>query len=162
MLSRITLFVLLACCAGPAVALTLGEIEGQSALYQRLSARIALQQGRGEDVRDLQVSLASAADFKRMGVERNFMLTQLQFEVIRERGQSIIEITTRRPVVEPYLDFVVDVVWRQGRMLKEYTVLLDPPGLAQQAPVQSSRSEPATSMTAQTAPRPRTEQAGNA
>ena len=138
MFRRICSLILLCISAGPALALTLGEIETQSALYQRFTARIELQQSRGENIQDLQVSLASAEDFARMNVERNFMLTQLQFELITERGQPVIEITSRRPIVEPYLDFVLEVIWRQGRMLKQYTILLDPPGLEQQAPTQTA------------------------
>jgi pilus assembly protein FimV len=74
------------------------------------------------------VSLASAEDYARVGVERFFFLTDLRFDVVAgPRGAMHIAVTSTQPVTEPYLNFLVEVLWPRGRMLKEYTVLLDPP-----------------------------------
>lgn len=147
MLCRFTLLLALLGSAGSAHALTLGPIETTSALYEKFAAHIPIEQGPGEDISDLQVSLASAADFERLGVERSFFLTQLQFEVTRAGGKPRISVRSPRPLSEPYIDFVINVVWRQGRMLKEYIVLLDPPGLDQALAPKSTARRPATAST---------------
>lgn len=116
-------------CAAPALwALGLGDIETDSALNERFSARIELIDVQGLQRDEIIVSLASAEDYARVGVERFFFLTDLRFEVAAgSRGVTHVAVTSTRPITEPYLNFLVEVLWPSGRMLKEYTVLLDPP-----------------------------------
>jgi len=111
-----------------ASALGLGEIEMQSALNQRLDAEIPLR-GVPEDDRSLIiVSLASEEAFRQVGLRRPFSLTRLSFEVKqRDSGEYYIHVTSREPVVEPFLSFLIEVDWPDGNLLREYTVLLDPP-----------------------------------
>lgn len=112
----------------PVAALGLGEIDTQSALNERFSAEIELLDTRGLDAGEVLASLASSDDFRRVGVERFFFLTNLQFDVTRNaRGNLVINATSQQPITEPYLNFLVEVLWPSGRLLKEYTVLLDPP-----------------------------------
>lgn len=114
--------------APAASALGLGEIETRSALNERFAAEIELLDTRGLDSSEVLASLASTDDFRRVGVERFFFLTSLQFEVVRnDRGNLLIKATSQQPITEPYLNFLVEVLWPSGRLLKEYTVLLDPP-----------------------------------
>jgi pilus assembly protein FimV len=109
-------------------ALGLGDIDLDSALNEKFSARIELIDVQGLQPSEIIVSLASAEDFARVGVERFFFLTDLRFEVADGgRGVTHITVTSTQPVTEPYLNFLVEVLWPSGRMLKEYTVLLDPP-----------------------------------
>jgi pilus assembly protein FimV len=133
------------CCLWASVvsALGLGEITLNSALNQSLDAEIRLFQVRDLSENEIIPRLASVEDFERVGVERFFFLTSLNFEVER-RGTDdvVIHITSREPVTEPYLNFLVEVLWPSGRLLKEYTLLLDPPVLAQDrgvAPVSPGR-----------------------
>ncbi len=125
-------------------ALGLGQITLHSALNQNFDAEIRLLQIRDLGDDEIIPRLASAADFERIGVERFFFLTSLGFELER-RGpeEAVIRITSRQPVTEPYLNFLVEVLWPNGRLLKEYTVLLDPPAFTKDegvAPVSPARA----------------------
>lgn len=109
-------------------ALGLGDIELDSALNEKLDAEIELFDADGLQPTEILVSLASADDFERVGVERFFFLTDLRFEVAYgPDGVTHVQVTSAQPVTEPYLNFLVEVLWPSGRMLKEYTLLLDPP-----------------------------------
>jgi pilus assembly protein FimV len=140
--------VIALCTAGvPAWGLGLGEIELDSALNEPLAARIDLVDVQGLQPVDVMVSLASAQDFQRVGVERFFFLTDLRFEVaVGDGGSMTVKVSSTQPITEPYLNFLVEVLWPSGRMLKEYTLLLDPPTFspAPAAPVAApARSEQA-------------------
>lgn len=114
--------------SGMAHALGLGEISLQSALNQPLNADIDLLEVRDLDNTEIIPRLASAEDFSKAGIERDFFLTNLKFTpVIMPNGKSMIHVTSAKPVREPYLNFLVEVIWPSGRVLREYTLLLDPP-----------------------------------
>lgn len=111
-------------------ALGLGSIRVNSALNEPLDAQIELLSATPEEVRSLSVRLASHEDFSRAGIERSAALMALDFQVEDQgRGRYVIDITSAQPVREPFLNFLLDAEWAQGRMLREYTVLLDPPTL---------------------------------
>jgi FimV-like protein len=132
--------VVLRCCArlllvGGAVtysalapALGLGEITQHSALNQPFNADIALVDAGGLEEGELSVSLATADEFSRAGVERVFFLNDLKFTPILRGNRSLIRVTSSKPVKEPFLNFLVQLNQPNGRLLREYTVLIDPPG----------------------------------
>ncbi len=135
-------------------ALGLGEVRIESSLNEPLRAEIELLAASAEEVQALQVSLASAETFERYGIERPYYLQELVFEVVRSgsAGGNVIRIRSNTPMTEPFLTFLVEAVWANGRMLREYTVLLDPPTFAPPAstPTQPevtapARAEPADS-----------------
>ena len=105
------------------LALGLGELQLKSALNQPLSAEIALLESQGLSQWEIKPALASAADFERAGVDRLYFLTKLDFKV---EGNRIV-VSSREPVNEPFLNFLIELNWPAGRVLREYTVLLDPP-----------------------------------
>jgi len=111
-----------------ASALGLGEITLHSALNQPLRADIALIDAAGLSEGDLSASLASPDDFNRAGVERVFFLTNLRFTPVMRGERSFIRVTSSKPVEEPFLNFLVQLNQPNGRLLHEYTVLIDPPG----------------------------------
>jgi pilus assembly protein FimV len=114
--------------SGRAFALGLGEITLNSALNQKLDAEIELLEVRGLDENEILASLGSREDFERVGVERFFFLTDLRFRVeMRDAGRAVLVVTSSSPITEPYLNFLVEVLWPSGRLLKEFTLLLDPP-----------------------------------
>ncbi len=111
-----------------ASALGVGDIALASSLNQPLKAFIPLRDVDGLEAAQLRVELADSQAFRNAGVDRNQFLTALEFFVeVGRDGRGRIVVTTRQPVVEPYLDFVLEVRWPNGRMLREYTVLLDLP-----------------------------------
>jgi pilus assembly protein FimV len=109
-------------------ALGLGEIELESYLNEPLDARIEILNTEGLLPTQILVRLASENDFDRVGIERSFFLTGINFQVVIDsEGDSYVAVSTRDPVREPFLDFVIETRWPSGRLLREYTVLLDPP-----------------------------------
>ncbi len=127
-LSGISLALLLV-VSGEVWALGLGDIRLDSALNEPLRAEIELLSATPEEVSTLQVSLASAATFERYGIDRPFYLQNLEFDVTRgaRAGTFVIEVRSTTPMTEPFLTFLVEATWPSGRLLREYTVLLDPP-----------------------------------
>jgi len=119
--------------SGAAEALSLGDIQLNSALNQPLDATINLSDLRDLGTAELRPSLASAAEFSRAGVDRAVFLNDLKFTPEVRNGRTIIHITSARPVREPYLNFLLEVNWPSGRIVREYTVLLDPPLYTPQA-----------------------------
>ena len=114
--------------ATAARALGLGGMRTQSALNQPFYAEIDLLDVAADELDAVKVRLASRAEFEEAGTERPHFLTRLSFTpMIGPSGEPMVQVTSREPVREPYLDFLVEVIWPQGRMVKEYTVLLDPP-----------------------------------
>ncbi len=122
-----------------ALALGLGEIKLNSALNEPLDAEIRLLNVGGLGDTEILASLASEKDFNRAGVERAFHLVDIRFKVdVSNSAAPVIRITSRKPIREPYLDFLLDVQWSSGRLLREYTVLLDLPVYATDKPVGKS------------------------
>jgi pilus assembly protein FimV len=132
-------------------AIGLGDINLDSALNEPLRAEIVLLSASPDELSDLTVSLASAETFARYGIDRPFYLQEVQFNVVSGSDGSVVQIRSRSPITEPFLTFLVEATWSSGRLLREYTVLLDPPTYVapavQQAPVVEAprRSTPSDS-----------------
>ena len=116
------------CYSALAPALGLGDITLHSALNQPLDAEIALVEPGDLAEGELSVSLATAEEFSRAGVERVFFLNDLRFTPILRGNRSVIRVVSNKPVNEPFLNFLVQVNQPNGRLLREFTVLIDPPG----------------------------------
>lgn len=114
--------------SGMVPALGLGEITLHSALNQPFEAEIELLEVGDLGAQDLRVGLAPAEVFNRSGVERFYFLNDLRFTPLLRGSRSVIRVVSSRPVREPYLNFIVEVARPSGQLLREYTVLLDPPG----------------------------------
>ena len=132
---KLSLAIALALTSTPLLAMGLGQIQVRSQLGQPLVAEIPLSVDSAAEAASLQVSMAPAKDFTRAGISLNQMAMPLQFTVTTNaRGEHVIRVTTVDPVRAPYLDFLLQVNWTNGRLLREYTVLLDPPNYAPAAP----------------------------
>ena len=123
--------------------LGLGEIEVTTALNQELNAEIELLSAAPEDVETLIVKLASREEFSRAGIDRPYMLNSLRFSAEIRDGVPFIKVTSDKPVREPYLNFLIEIDWPKGHMMREYTILLDPPIFMEQVPVQQEQMRPA-------------------
>lgn len=109
-------------------ALGLGEIRLNSALNQPFDAEIELLSPTPEELGSLKVTLASNDVFSRYGIDRPAYLSNFDFSVSRARdGKATIKVTSNRSVTEPYVTLLVEASWARGRLVREYTVLLDPP-----------------------------------
>ncbi len=141
-----------------ALALGLGDIRLNSSLNEPLAAEIDLVAPTADELGSLSAQLASRELFQRYGLERPGYLDSLSFSVGQGRdGRSVLQVNSTTAISEPFVTFLVEVNWPRGRLLREYTVLLDPPVFAPKeavaaAPVAAPRaSRPAT---AAPAPRP--------
>ncbi|EED33126.1 LysM domain protein [gamma proteobacterium NOR5-3] len=122
-----------AAAALPALALGLGEIEMQSFLNEPLRAEVELLDTRELTIDDIRIRLAAGDDFDRLGVERSYFLTSIKFdvEVDENSGRGVIRLSTDDAVLEPFIDLIIEARWPSGRLLREYTVLVDPPAFRQ-------------------------------
>jgi len=129
---RAALGALLLLVTSSTLALGLGEITLNSSLNEPLNAEIVVLSSEDLEDGQLLVSLASPEAFERAGISRDFFLSQMQFSVYRNTDDlHIIQIVTGQPVVEPYLNFLIQLQWPAGRVMREYTLLLDLPIFAQ-------------------------------
>ncbi|HAJ91893.1 MAG TPA: hypothetical protein DCO71_04620 [Gammaproteobacteria bacterium] len=109
-------------------ALGLGPIDMQSALNQPMKAVIDLTSASDTDLSKIKVSIASQQAHDRTGLSRTRILTDFTFSVERDsRGEAFIRVTSSDALHEPFLEFLLELEWPKGRLLREYTVLVDPP-----------------------------------
>ena len=119
------------------LALGLGNISMNSALDQHLEAEIIIRSATAEDLDGLKVNLASDAMFIRYGIDRPEFLEQLQFKVVQGAdGKSYIQVSSSKPIREPFLNFLVEAKWPNGHALRQFTVLVDPPTMMEAVPLQ--------------------------
>lgn len=126
-------------------AVGLGEIKQSSGLNQPLNAEIPLLSAGDLAEYEVLATLASNREFEKVGVERLFFLNKIKFETVRDKNnQIVIKVSTYGPVKEPFLNFVVELNWPNGRILREYTLLLDPPVFEENssATIQEAYTEP--------------------
>lgn len=136
--------------SGGASALGLGNVELDSYLNQPLKAEIELYEVRELTEEEIKVKIAAKEDFDRIGVDRTYFLSDLRFEVILDDPKgAYIRVSSKKIVREPFLNFVLQVQWPSGRLLREYTVLLDLPVYSDAAApsVSAAQSQPATAST---------------
>jgi pilus assembly protein FimV len=111
-----------------AVALGLGEVELKSALNQPLEAKIDLLSASGLNTDSIKTRLGSKEEFEKAGMDRPFFLTRINFITkVNQDGSMTITLTSKEPITEPFLNFLVELDWPNGKLLREYTLLLDPP-----------------------------------
>lgn len=113
----------------------LGRLSVQSNLGQPLNAEIDLVAVRGDEAATLSARLASPEAYQQANLQYNASVTGLRLSIEkRPNGQSYIKVTGNRPVNEPFVDLLIELSWSGGKLMREYTALLDPPGYGQQAP----------------------------
>ena len=128
---RLLMVTLFALYSGSNLALSLGEIELKSALNQRLDAEIIFSNVGELELDEIISKLATKQDFDRAGVNRDDYLTDLRFNIrVLGNGVHILHVTSIKPIVEPFLNFIVETIWPTGRTMNEYIVLLDPPAFS--------------------------------
>ncbi|WP_330926282.1 FimV/HubP family polar landmark protein [Candidatus Sororendozoicomonas aggregata] len=121
--------------ANMASALSLGDIALHSRLHQPLHGEIALTDIGDFNSSEIFSNLASEADFQRAGIQRPYNLLDLRFKTqVRPDGTGSIKVTSTHPIQEPFVNFLLEVHWPNGRLLREYTLLMDPPGLDDPVP----------------------------
>src|SRR5579864_3551302 len=148
--------VLMACLLIPSLSwgLGLGEIHLNSALNQPMNAEIDLIAAAPEELTALRASLAGRDSFTRYGIDRPPFLSTLTFKVGKSKdGRDALLVRSTDAIPEPFVTFLVEVNWARGRLMREYTVLLDPPVYTPGET--ASSAAPITAPTSAAAPAPR-------
>ncbi len=130
--------------AGPAAALGLGQIQVKSQPGQPLVAEIPIISSDPSELQGLQVQLASPETFRRVGLEPpQGAASSLHFEpALDAAGHPVIRVTSAGPIQTPLLTFLLEVDWGQGRLVREYSALIDAPRTVA-APIQPPIQAPA-------------------
>ena len=122
--------VLFGLSAPSAWSLSLGPIIVQSALGEPLRAEIDIPEINAEEAASLKASIASQDAFRAAGLEFNASLTGLRATLQRRaNGGAFLRLVTDRAVTEPFVDMILEASWATGRIVRDYTMLFDPPNL---------------------------------
>jgi pilus assembly protein FimV len=145
----------------------LGKLTVLSALGQPLRAEIELTAVSSDEASGLVAKLASPEAFRTANIEFNPALLSLRFAVEQRNGRQFIRVSSAQPLNEPFVDMLLELTWNNGRLVREYTFLLDPaelratqsaqvaageaarPRAEAQAPAASSSSAPAAPVAAE-------------
>ncbi|TSA09767.1 MAG: fimbrial protein FimV [Comamonadaceae bacterium] len=112
------------------MALSLGRITVQSALGEPLRAEVDLLDINAEEAASLQPSVASPESFKAAGLDYNPALSNLQASLRRRSdGRAYIRLSGERVINDPFVDLILETRWSSGRIVRDYTLLFDPPNL---------------------------------
>nr|MDP2190527.1 FimV/HubP family polar landmark protein [Rhodoferax sp.] len=136
-----------------AVALSLGRITVQSALGEPLRAEIDVPDINVEEASSLKASVALPEAFRAAGLEYNPAMSGLQATLQRRvDGRAYIRLRSDRAINDPFVDMIIEVSWASGRIVRDYTLLFDPPSLRPAAPAAPSPAQvPAPSSVSRTA-----------
>jgi pilus assembly protein FimV len=139
---------------GASHALGLGDIHVDSALNERLAAQIDIVGASADELDDLRAAVANRETFLRYGADRPSFLSSATFNVAHDtQGRPVLAIRSTEPFTEPLVNFLVDLRWRNGELVREYTLLLDPAGFASAVPAAPPAARPTVESKTQTVAR---------
>jgi pilus assembly protein FimV len=122
---KLYIFMLLTLAPKMAIGIGLGDIELNSVFNEPFGAKVQLLSPTADELDSLNVGLADSEAFARANIDRPFILSELEFTL--RRSPDYISIYSKKPIREPFLNFLIEVSWSNGKLFREYTVLLDPP-----------------------------------
>lgn len=126
---------LLSLAATDTLALSLGRITVQSALGEPLRAEVDVPDINAEEAASLKTTVARPEAFRAAGLEYNPAMASLQISLQRKPdGRAYIRISSDRAINDPFVDLILEASWASGRIVRDYTMLFDPPNLRQLAP----------------------------
>ena len=136
-------------------ALGLGRVSVQSALGEPLRAEVEIVEINADEAATLRTSVASSDAFKAAGLEYSTAVANVQISLQRRPdGRSYLRLSSDRPVNEPFVDLILEARWASGRIVRDYTMLFDPPNLRQagNAPPMAAPTAPTVSQPPRPAP----------
>lgn len=148
--------VWLAVVPGSVWAVGLGEARVESYLNQPLDVEIQLIDVSEEELQALTVRPGDASDYRRVGLDLDQIQTQLEVTLHRDRDPAVVQVTSSEPVGDPVVQILLHARWSSGRVLREYTLFLDPPRV-DLAPPPVEQAEPAAEEPRQQQPEPEPE-----
>jgi pilus assembly protein FimV len=109
-----------------ALALGLGSLQTDSTFNQPFEGEIELRSLEQGELDSIKVALASEQAFSKVNVDRPYFLSSLKFETMQKpNGKSVVRVFSTQPISEPYLNFLIEVSWPKGQIVREFSVLLD-------------------------------------
>ena len=122
-------FLFAACVVAPLLghAAGLGRLTLQSALGEPLRAEVEITSLQPGEADSLTARLGSPEAFRQAGIEYSPTLVSIRVALDRRDGKPFLRLTSVRPIDDPFLDVIVELQWATGRLVREYTFLLDPP-----------------------------------
>jgi pilus assembly protein FimV len=122
-------FLVAACLVLPVVsyAAGLGRLTLQSGLGEPLRAEVEITSLQPSEAESLTARLGSAEAFRAAGIEYSPTLVSLRVVLDRRDGRPFLRLTSVRPIDDPFLDIIIELQWSTGRLVRQYTFLLDPP-----------------------------------
>jgi pilus assembly protein FimV len=143
--------ILLGLWAPAAQALSLGQISVKSTLGEPLSAEIDILDINADEAATLVTRVASPDAFKASGLDYNAAISGLRASLYRRaNGKPYLKLTGDKPVNDPYVDMILEANWNSGRIVRDYTMLFDPPSFKATAP--ASSASPTLAQTPKAAP----------
>ena len=128
--SAVATAAVLSLLSGHAYALSLGRITVQSALGEPLRAQIEVVDMTAEEAASLKTAIASPDAFSSAGLAYNPAMSDVQVKLLKQAdGRAVIELSSQRLVNDPFIDLLVEASWASGRIVRDYTLLFDPPSL---------------------------------
>jgi len=122
-------------------AATLGEAQVQSHLSEPLEVRVPLMRSSDEPLDEITVQLAPPSFYREAGVPLASLTGNLTFAIETEGGQEYVRVGSKRPIRDPIVSLLLQVQSPQGRMIRSYNLLLDPPSVATAAPQPTQSSD---------------------
>src|ERR1700693_6028713 len=116
---------------GPARARGRGDIRVDSALNEPLSAQIDIVGATRDELVELTAKVANREMFQRYGAERPSFLATATFKVgLDSQGRPVLNVRSAEAFTDPVINFLVDLRWGKGELIREYSLLLDPAGFS--------------------------------
>ncbi len=145
--------ILALCLASPlASALGLGRLNVQSALGETLRAEIEVTSMTPEEQANLRIRVAPPESYRAANVDYNAVLPSTRATLERRDGRIFVRLASERSVQEPFVDVILEISWATGRLVREYTLLFDPPPTIRAAGPQSAPVATTTSPVISAAP----------
>ena len=139
--TALALAALAALSAAPldAQALGVGRLNVQSALGEGMRAEIDITSLSADEAASLVVRVAPPEAYRSAGVDYNAVLASTQASVVRRAdGRAVLRLSSDRAVQEPFVELILELSWASGRLVREFTLLFDPPGSRNAPPVQAA------------------------
>jgi pilus assembly protein FimV len=122
-----------------ALAAGLGKLNIMSSLGEPLKADIELLSVTPEELSSITASIASSEAYENQGLEKPASHNDIKIEVAKNsRGIPVLKLKSAQPITDAFLDMLIQVDWSSGRLLREYTLLLDPPGYVGDAAISNT------------------------
>lgn len=134
--SAVATAAVLGLLSGHAYALTLGGVTVQSALGEPLRAQIEVTDISAEEAASLKTAIAAPDAFNAAGLQYNPVMPDLQVRLQKQaNGRAVIELSSQRLINDPFIDLLIEASWASGRIIRDYTLLFDPPSLQKANPL---------------------------